>query len=224
MDKIVVILIGAGVCCVVIGIALFAKLCMTKSNNGEGTVNQKNLLDDDYVENFQNCFNNTKNIEDTLDQLVHIYTGNQYMYNLIVNALDYIKDGQGDYETALDGINVDNDTTIMEMHTAAIAKALGTDSHIESEVHINPTPESQLDEVLPESEDADEFDEDEEELHSAVAKAQNIENISSECDSLEVPDDDFSTQHEFTNYESLQSPISNTENLQDDELDDLKIG
>lgn len=225
MDKTVIILIGAGVCCVVIGIALFAKLCTTKSNDGEGAVDQKNLLDDDYTENFQNCFSNTGNIEDTLDQLAHIYTGNQYMYNLIVNALDYIKDGQGDYETALDGINVDSDITIMKMHNAAIAKALGSDSHIESEIYANPASESQPAEIHPESEDAEEeFDEDEtEELNSAAIKEQNTENTFSECQSLEAPENDSSAKHMFEHRESLQSPISNTDE-NDDELDDLKIG
>ena len=36
MDKTVIILIGAGVCCVVIGFALFVKLLTTKSNDDDG--------------------------------------------------------------------------------------------------------------------------------------------------------------------------------------------
>ena len=37
MDKTVIILIGAGVCCVVIGFALFVKLLTTKSNDDDET-------------------------------------------------------------------------------------------------------------------------------------------------------------------------------------------
>ena len=128
MDKTVVILIGAGVCCVVIGLALFVKLLTTKNDDSDETSGNKKLLDEEYAENFQECFDDTENIEDTLDQLASIYTSNQYMYNLIVNALDFIRDEQGDYETALDGINVDSDPVIAKMHSAAIKKALNLDS------------------------------------------------------------------------------------------------
>lgn len=124
MDKTVIVLIGAGVCCVVIGLALFVKLLTTNQNESEDTNESKKLLDNEYAENFKECFEDTEDIEDTLDQLANIYTGNQYMYNLIVNALDFIRDEQGDYETALDEINVDNDPEIANMHNAAIKKAL----------------------------------------------------------------------------------------------------
>lgn len=124
MDKTVIVLIGAGVCCVVIGLALFVKLLTTNQNESEDTNESKKLLDNEYAENFKECFDDTGDIEDTLDQLATIYTGNQYMYNLIVNALDFIRDEQGDYETALDEINVDNDPEIANMHNAAIKKAL----------------------------------------------------------------------------------------------------
>lgn len=124
MDKTVIVLIGAGVCCVVIGLTLFVKLLTTNQNESEDTNESKKLLDNEYAENFKECFDDTGDIEDTLDQLVTIYTGNQYMYNLIVNALDFIRDEQGDYETALDEINVDNDPEIANMHNAAIKKAL----------------------------------------------------------------------------------------------------
>lgn len=128
MDKTVIVLIGAGVCCVVIGLALFVKLLTTKQDESEDTNGNKKLLDNEYAENFKECFEDTGDIEDTLDQLATIYTGNQYMYNLIVNALDFIRDEQGDYETALDEINVDNDSNIANMHNAAIKKALNLES------------------------------------------------------------------------------------------------
>ena len=102
MDKTVVVLIGAGVCCVVIGLALFVKLLTTKNDDSDEASGNKKLLDEEYAENFQECFDDTENIEDTLDQLATIYTGNQYMYNLLINALEFIRDEQGDYETALE--------------------------------------------------------------------------------------------------------------------------
>ena len=45
MDKTVIILIGAGVCCVVIGFALFVKLLTTKSNDDDETTGNRKLLD-----------------------------------------------------------------------------------------------------------------------------------------------------------------------------------
>lgn len=128
MDKTVVVLIGAGVCCVVIGLALFVKLLTTKNDDSDEASGNKKLLDKEYAENFQECFDDTENIEDTLDQLATIYTGNQYMYNLLINALDFIRDEQGDYETALEGINVDSDPVIAKMHSTAIKKALNLDT------------------------------------------------------------------------------------------------
>lgn len=128
MDKTVIVLIGAGVCCIVIGFALFVKLLTTKNEDSDEPNGKKKLLDEDYMENFQECFEDTESIEDTLDQLANIYTNNQYMYNLITNALDFIRDEQGDYETALDGINVDSDQAVTKMHNAAIKKALNLDT------------------------------------------------------------------------------------------------
>lgn len=121
MDYTVIVLIGAGVCCFVAGVAMFAKLCTAKPVDAA----PKDLLDSEYADNFKECFKNTGNIEETLEELSSIYMGNQYMYNLIVNALEYIRDGQGDYETALDGINVDNTPEIIRLHSLAIRKALG---------------------------------------------------------------------------------------------------
>ena len=128
MDNTVIILIGAGVSCVVIGFALFVKLAKMGSQEESEASGRKKLLADDYAENFQECFENTGNIEDTLEQLTDIYTGNQYMYNLIINALNFLKEDQGDYETALEGINVDSDTSILKMHNNAIKKALNIGS------------------------------------------------------------------------------------------------
>lgn len=122
MDKTVIILIGAGVCCMVIGFSLFIKLCTSSKKSDD--VADKKLLDEEYMENFKECFENTGSIEDTLEELANIYTGNQYMYNLIVNSLEYIRDEQGDYETALEKINVDSDIAVMKLHNMAIKKSL----------------------------------------------------------------------------------------------------
>ena len=53
MDKTVVVLIGAGVCCVVIGLALFVKLLTTKNDDSDEASGNKKLLDEEYAENFQ---------------------------------------------------------------------------------------------------------------------------------------------------------------------------
>lgn len=60
MDKTVVVLIGAGVCCVVIGLALFVKLLTTKNDDSDEASGNKKLLDEEYAENFQECFDDTE--------------------------------------------------------------------------------------------------------------------------------------------------------------------
>ena len=120
MDNIVIILIAAGVCCVVIGTALFIKLLTVKPTEEQ----KKTLLDEDYIENFKECFENTGSIEETLDQLSDIYMGNQYMHSLLADAIDFIHNDNGDYETALEKINVDDDMDVLKMHNTAIKKTL----------------------------------------------------------------------------------------------------
>ena len=129
MDKVVIILISAGVCCIVVGITLFVKLLSVKPAGTE----RKHLLAADYEENFNECFENTGNIEDTLDQLADVYMGKQYMHNLIAEAIDYIHDEEGDYETALEKINVDENIEIMKMHNAAIKKAMEKEENVQRE-------------------------------------------------------------------------------------------
>lgn len=143
MDNTVIILIGAGVSCVVIGFALFVKLAKMGSQEESEASGNRKLLADDYAENFQECFENTGNIEDTLEQLADIYTGNQYMYNLIINALNFLKEDQGDYETALEGINVDSDTSIMKMHNNAIKKALNIGNKNNTREDVKERPEQE---------------------------------------------------------------------------------
>ena len=52
MDNTVIILIAAGVCCIVVGTVLFIKLITVKPAAGK----EQSLLDEEYTENFQECF------------------------------------------------------------------------------------------------------------------------------------------------------------------------
>ena len=198
MDKTVIVLIGAGVCCVVIGLALFVKLLTTNQNESEDTNENKKLLDNEYAENFKECFEDTGDIEDTLDQLATIYTGNQYMYNLIVNALDFIRDELGAFESALDEINVDNDSNIANMHNAAIKKALNLES--KSTIARKPKEEKEPKEIKianknEESYITDNFDEDddcESEKDDAIgSEHQNDKEVGMIPTETEVIADDF---------------------------------
>lgn len=183
MDNTVIILIGAGVCCMVIGFALFIKLCSSSKQQEE--VVDKKLLDDEYAENFQECFKNTGTIEGTLDELASIYTGNQYMYNLIANAIDYIRDEQGDYETALDGINVDSDVNIMKIHNTAIKESLNLEvkDKKENEKYAAIPSNSKTEEVFEE----DDFEEDEDELYEEKEKEKRIKKATT----VKEDDDDY---------------------------------
>ena len=205
MDNVVVILIGAGVCCVVIGFALFVKLCKSNSKSASEEDNKK-LLDENYMENFQECFNNTENIEETLEQLTHIYIDNQYMYNLIVNAIDYIKEGQGDYETALEEINVDNEVRIMKMHNDAIKKSLNLDTNKTS------TPDVKAEQNQSNIEYEQEvFEEDQEDAEDEVVTDDTVEKSDVEVDFKEK---------DISESDASKEPIEADE----DDLDDFKIG
>lgn len=232
MDNTVIILIGAGVSCVVIGFTLFVKLMKTGSTEYDEAAGDKKLLADDYAENFKECFENTGNIEETLEQLTDIYTGNQYMYNLIANAIDYIKEGQGDYETALDGINVDSDTNIMKMHNNAIKKALNLESpnenrKIKSDNKNSGNPfESEKDlsadyESQSTSKDFDEsFDEDEKE-EAEIEEANLVPSESK--DTVEIENVASNTYEEGIDAQNDENG-EYQESFDDDDLDDFKIG
>ena len=125
MDRTVIILICAGVVCAILGLIMFIRLLFAKSDNKAD--DRESIVAEDYADNFRTCFSNTGNIEETLEQLVDIYSGNKQMLKLINGAVDYIQNGYGDYETALESINVDGDEEIEEIHNEAIHKALGAD-------------------------------------------------------------------------------------------------
>lgn len=125
MDNTVIILIGIGVCCIVTGFVMFIRLLKVRPGDGdEGPVN---IVPDDYADNFEECFANTGNIEETLDQLLDIYSEDKEMSRLISDAINYIQNGYGEYETALEIINADQDERITEMHNRAIRKVIGAD-------------------------------------------------------------------------------------------------
>lgn len=213
MDKTVIVLIGAGVCCVVIGLALFVKLLTTKQDDSEEFDGSKKLLDSEYAENFKECFEDTGDIEETLDQLATIYTGNQYMYNLIVNAVDFIRDEQGDYETALDEINVDNDTEIASMHNAAIKKALNLESQNTIARKPKETNNTKEADIHTESHISDDFDEDDDYESEKGNEAENnsVQQNDRQADKKAVVGtisddfDEFEEDEEGENNESLKT-------------------
>ena len=214
MDKTVIFLIAAGVCCVVIGIALFVKLLTTKPDDEAG--DKGKLLDDEYMENFKECFENTGNIEETLEQLADIYTGNEYMYNLIVSALDFINDEQGDYETALENINVDGDVAVMKMHNAAIKKALNLEVK-----HKKQVPEEKHEnKMIPENQDEEEFEEDEEEINPEESQEEELEPEEEEFEEDEEESEESPKEKDMQKEEETDEP----EEDDDDDLDGFKIG
>ena len=209
MDNTVIILIGAGVSCVVIGFALFVKLAKMGSQEESEASGNRKLLADDYAENFQECFENTGNIEDTLEQLADIYTGNQYMYNLIINALNFLKEDQGDYETALEGINVDSDTSIMKMHNNAIKKALNIGNKNNTREDAKERPER---EKVKES-------------HNKATKNEeaSADDIVCEPDpAVSVSHEDLNSRHEFDNESSFAGklPTNEEDEYEEDEEED----
>lgn len=240
MDKTVIILIATGVCCAVIGLALFIKLLTTKPDYDEEETRKRKLLDPEYPDNFEECFKNAENIEETLDQLAHVYTGNQFMYNLIVSAIDYLNDGEGDYETALEKINVDSDIEIMKMHNAAIKKALNIEKKSEKaeSKEENAEPQSNSEAVFEDSgkrnpqttnenkvvasiadEEEDEFEEDEEEESSnmKVGLETQKKEMTQTTDAHKT--DTIEQNSDFTSDES-EGEVDDD----DDDLDGFKIG
>lgn len=224
MDKTVIFLIAAGVCCVVIGIALFAKLLTTKPDDEAG--DKGKLLDNEYMENFKECFENTGSIEETLEQLADIYTGNEYMYNLIISALDFINDEQGDYETALENINVDGDVAVMKMHNTAIKKALNLEVKHKKQV----PEEKHEDKMIPEKQDEEEFEEDEveskqEETHEEESESEVEEEFEEDEEDEEYEKDEKDEKDEKEPEANIQEEENpEPEEDDDDDLDGFKIG
>lgn len=225
MDNTVIILIAAGVCCIVVGTVLFIKLITVKPAAGE----EQSLLDEEYAENFQECFKETGNIEDTLDQLADIYMGNQYMHNLIEDAIDFIHEEDGDYETALEKINVDGDVEIMKMHNAAIKKTLEK----KSGKTVKKMPAAKKETEKPaESMPEEEYDEDEEEPkmtdvsgeHEAEHEAEHETEHETEHGNHSLPLEDTMFDEDDEDDSDMQDDENDEENDDDDDLDGFKIG
>ena len=202
-------LIGAAAACIAIGIVLFVSLKKAaKSDNQE----EKKLLDEDYIENFTEAFKATGSIENTLEQLADIYKDNTHMSAFIKKAYDYITEYDGDYETALSMINVDNDAQVEEAHRNALNKFL---SKKREKWNVNPVESTAKEEKKEEKsaafedDEMDDFaDEDDDDGFAALkAKAEATEDVADETD--DEPDDEN------------QQPESAGDDDDDDE--DLKI-
>ena len=128
IEPVVLVLILVAVVCIVVGCILFLKL-MSWGKAAEEK--KQSLVDEDYIDNFKDCFTNAGSIEGALEQLAEIYTSNKFMYKLITDALDYINNDYGDYETALEMINVEKDERIRKLHEYAVEKATGTEADSE---------------------------------------------------------------------------------------------
>ena len=209
MDNMVMALIGAAAACIAIGIVLFVSLKKAaKSDNQE----EKKLLDEDYIENFTEAFKATGSIENTLEQLADIYKDNPHMSAFIKKAYDYITEYDGDYETALSMINVDNDAQVEEAHRNALNKFL---SKKREKWNANPVESTAKEEKKEEKsaafedDEMDDFaDEDDDDGFAALkAKAEATEDAADETDDEA---DDESKQLESTGDD-------------DDDDEDLKI-
>lgn len=195
MSNTVMALIGAAAACIAIGIMLFVSLKKASGKDGEDT---KKLLDEDYIENFTQAFQATGTIEATLEQLADIYKNDAHMSAFIKKAYDYITDYDGDYETALSMINVDNDPQVEEAHRAALNKFLA-EKHTSAKKTID-MPDSKED-TQQEQEDFADDDNEADGFEALKAKAKEEE---------EKKDEDFADDE-------------SGEGQTDDDDEDLKI-
>lgn len=226
LDRTVIILIGAGVCCAVIGLALFIKLLTVKPDYDEANVGKKKLLDEEYTDNFEECFDNTGNIEETLDQLANVYTGNQFMYNLIVDAIDYLNDGEGDYETALEKINVDSDINIMKMHNAAIRKALNIESKTNvKKDEVKSTPKSSKKKQSGNKEISAEYSNgtDEKKEEEKVVISDQEEYFDEDEDNDDKNNEDTMSEIDIPKQQNKDEDDNEIDPFGDDDLEDFKI-
>ena len=130
LEPIVLVLIGVGSISIVMGFILFGKL-----NSSSKNTEKKSLLDEDYFENFKTSFESTKSIEGTLEQLEEIYAGENVMQARIQKALTFIQEDYGDYESALEMINIEGNEGVRNLHKKAISAVLNKNEalHVESQ-------------------------------------------------------------------------------------------
>lgn len=119
IEPIVLALIGIGSFSIVMGFIMFGKL-----NSSNKKTEKKSLLDENYFENFKVSFESTKSIEGALEQLAEIYAGKNIMQDRIQKALKFIQEDYGDYETALEMINVEGNEGVHNLHRKAILSTL----------------------------------------------------------------------------------------------------
>lgn len=119
IDPIVLTLIGTASLSIVIGFSLFLSLLSSNKKH-----KKKTILDDDYIENIREAFNNTGTIEGSLEQMQEIYAGNAVIQERLKKSLNFIQNQYGDYETALLMINLENNGAINHVHEIILREVI----------------------------------------------------------------------------------------------------
>lgn len=147
------------------------------------------------------------------------------MHNLIEDAIDFIHEEDGDYETALEKINVDGDVEIMKMHNAAIKKTLEKKSG--KTVKKMPAAKKGTEkpaEPVPE----EEYDEDEEEPKTTDVSGEHEAEHETEHGNHSLPLEDTMFDEDDEDDSDMQDDADgeddDEENDDDDDLDGFKIG
>lgn len=95
---------------------------------GKGKKDDKKLdksFDENYAVNVNEAYLNTGDIREALIQMQDSYEDvNPLMYGLLGKAINYLDGDYGDYETALDMININHDETVDKIHKDMICMAV----------------------------------------------------------------------------------------------------
>lgn len=95
---------------------------------GKGKKDDKKLdksFDENYAVNVNDVYLKTGDIRETLVQMQDSYEDvNPLMYGLLGKAITYLDGDYGDYETALDMININHDETVDKIHKDMICMAV----------------------------------------------------------------------------------------------------
>lgn len=102
-------------------------LIFSGNKKGEKEKNINNQFDDEYAVLFTDHFLKSGSIRKTLGELSEFYnTTNPHMESLIDRAIDYLGGDYGDYETALEIINENDDEMVAKAHKDAIHSEFAT--------------------------------------------------------------------------------------------------
>lgn len=95
---------------------------------GKGKKDDKKLdknFDENYAVSINEAYLETGDIREALVRLQDSYEDtNQLMYALLGKAVVYLDGDYGDYETALDMVNVNHDETVEKIHKEIICMAI----------------------------------------------------------------------------------------------------